>query len=75
MVGYQGVFFLFNSQVQWGLFDNIKNVLQPKAPDKWAIEVSIEITRSKFLIIAAVSKNGASLSNFFPKFLISKFRL
>ena len=39
----------------------------PNAPARWAMEVSLVMTKSRFMITAAVSMNGAEASNSGPK--------
>ena len=56
--GYQAEFSLFKNQRQ--SCDEAKTIQvgQFNAPERWPIEVSHVITKSKFSIIAAVSKNA-----------------
>ena len=56
---YQGVSDLFNIHLQSGIFLRTIQVFFPRAPLKWAIDVSHVMIKSQLTIIAAVSINAS----------------
>ena len=60
------------SQRQSEIVDRANQTGTASAPARWAVEVSAETTRSRSVMMAAVSANGTSASSASPRFVSGK---